>query len=67
MATWDTDDGPDEACPACGAVYAVSVTHLPTKDRDRYDCSQCGHQMRNANSTSMNAYTLKPPPPATPE
>jgi len=50
MATWTTDDQPDEKCPKCGAQYKVTVTQYPVKERDSFHCTS-GYEMRTWKDT----------------
>ncbi len=59
VKTWKTASAGEEACDNCGAVYEVKITRYPTRDRDRFNCSKCGHLIRSWNDTNSWSYTLK--------
>lgn len=50
---------PDETCPKCGAVYEVGELKLPVRDKDQFNCRQCGTFIDDWNSSTAKTYTLK--------
>ena len=61
MKTWTTENAPDETCPKCGSVYSVTVSQLPTKDQDFFNCEVCGFEMRRWNDTRFPSFKLISP------
>lgn len=59
VQTWKSQKGPDEKCSKCGAVYSVTITRLPARDSDYFDCVKCGSRMNQWNSTTSYDYELK--------
>jgi predicted nucleic acid-binding Zn ribbon protein len=59
VQTWKSKKGPDETCPKCGAIYSVTITRLPVRDSDYFDCEKCGHRMKEWNGTTSYNYELK--------
>lgn len=58
MQTWSTHNSAEVICEGCGAVYAVTVTKLPCRDSDSFNCEVCGHEINKWNSTSVPSYEL---------
>jgi hypothetical protein len=58
MQTWTTQNAGEVICEGCGAVYAVSITRLPCRDSDYFNCELCGHEINRWNDTKVPSYTL---------
>lgn len=56
--TWQREPGDDVSCPRCRAVYSVVVQRLPTRDQDKFNCEDCGHEVARWNSTISPVFTL---------
>ena len=56
---WKSQSGPDEKCDSCGAIYKVTITRLPARDSDDFNCEKCGKLIKNWNSTTSYDYELK--------
>lgn len=59
VKTWETSNENDFQCPSCGALYAVTVTRYPLKDKDSANCEVCGQVLREWNDTRVPTFTLK--------
>jgi hypothetical protein len=59
VQTWEFQKGPDEICDNCGAVYSVTITRLPVRDSDSFNCEICGQLVKKWNSTTSYNYELK--------
>jgi len=59
VETWEFQKGPDERCDNCGAVYSVTIMHLPSEDSGTFNCEICGQFIRKWKSTTSYGYDLK--------
>lgn len=50
-------DGKHE-CPHCGALYEVTYTKFPSRDKDSADCFVCGKEMTTWNSSRCPNFSL---------
>jgi hypothetical protein len=58
VKTWNTANAGSETCDKCGAVYSVTVTRFPMRDKDSFNCNVCGNLMDQWNSTESKSYSL---------
>lgn len=58
VQTWKTSPSERTACDRCGSIYAKTVTRLPVRDSDYFDCRVCGERMDSWNGTHVPAYAL---------
>jgi predicted nucleic acid-binding Zn ribbon protein len=56
VATWKTEDQGEVACDQCGARYRKSVMRFPMRDKDHFDCNDCGNRMDEWNGTTCPSY-----------
>lgn len=56
VQTWGTADRGEVSCEKCGAVYKVTVHRFPMRDKDYFDCNDCGHRMASWNDTEVPSY-----------
>jgi hypothetical protein len=56
--TWSITDGDGVECLNCGAIYSVKITKLPVKEKNLFNCRDCGYLIHNTNSTSSSDFTL---------
>ena len=47
-----------KTCPACGAVYDVTISGLLKEDCESFDCLLCGEQLDEWPSTIILEYRL---------
>lgn len=57
--TWNTEEQGYTTCKHCGTVYILTVTRLPAKDHDSFNCEFCGNQIGKWNDTFSRKYSLK--------
>ena len=58
---WSRSPAADQTCPNCGAVFQVLIERIPHKDRESFDCTECGTEVDEWNTTELRFYTLKHP------
>jgi hypothetical protein len=58
VQTWHSDPGETHTCPHCGAVYEVTVQHLPDREQDDAYCDVCGEVMAEWDDTAVPAFRL---------
>ncbi len=56
VSTWKTEDQGLVSCEKCGSRYQRTVTRVPMRDSDYFDCDVCGHRMDAWNSTTFPTY-----------
>jgi DNA-directed RNA polymerase subunit RPC12/RpoP len=59
VKVWDSENSSDEKCGNCGSIYSVTLQRFPTKEKDQFNCTVCGHLMKSWNSTTSRDYELK--------
>lgn len=59
IQAWSSEKGGDATCEKCGSIYSVTITRLPFKDIDSFNCEVCNHLMREWKNTRVPEYTLK--------
>jgi hypothetical protein len=58
-STWQSTPGEDFVCPHhCRAVYSVTITRYPAREREKAVCDVCGKVMNEWNTTRSQSYTL---------
>jgi hypothetical protein len=58
VQTWHSDRGETHTCPHCGAVYEVTIQHLPDRKQDDAYCDVCGEVMAEWDDTAVPAFRL---------
>jgi hypothetical protein len=53
-------------CLHCGAFYQVTITRLPSRDRDYVSCECCGNMLAEWDSASVPSFRLIQRPGADP-
>jgi len=56
VKTWSSENAGETPCPKCGTRYRVTVTRLPARDHDHFDCNVCGYRMDSWNDTHVPSY-----------
>ena len=59
VKTWSSGEGEDATCEKCGSVYSVTIHRFPVRDKDSFNCTVCGHLMREWNDTACPSFKLK--------
>ncbi|MBB4041628.1 hypothetical protein GGR34_003306 [Microvirga flocculans] len=47
----------------CGAVYEVTETKVPFRDRDNFNCDRCGEEVERWNGSTIPSFRLIAGPP----
>ena len=50
MATWDRGEK-EFTCPQCGAVYECTYEDLPSRERGKQECEDCGATVHSWNGS----------------
>ena len=59
MATWVEREIGTEECPACDAVYKVTIIRIPLRDQNEFKC-KCGYVMKSWDGTIIYHYEPQP-------
>jgi len=57
VGTWKSEEQGLVVCSECGAEYKKSVTRFPMRDKDSFDCNDCGERLDSWNGTHVPTYT----------
>jgi len=58
VQTWRSGPGGTFNCPHCGALYEVTITRFPTRDKDDAICQCCHEVMAEWNDTAAPSFKL---------
>lgn len=56
VQTWSTEDADNEKCSSCGAEYRVTVSRLPARESDSFNCLRCGSEMKKWSGTETYSF-----------
>jgi len=58
VQTWSSGRRSDITCPNCGAVFEATIKRIPHRDKDNFNCTECGERVAEWNTTELRSFKL---------
>lgn len=61
VQTWRTEEAKNEKCSNCGTEYRVTVSRLPARESESFNCLRCGSEIKKWSGTESYSFVAIEP------